>query len=500
MLQLARNAWLSWSTNSNAHSDYNRALLALLRTWPTHHEGAFAPRDISEDNHRIRIGVEWVAPDFSRDYFDQVLITDALQFKGFRHYQPTGWGQPLIGIATNRGLLPEESYFPPEGIVRPLTAFLDFSSETNGSGSPTLKIFQPDRQPVAEICGKPVDLAADLSAAYGVLLSRTKLKGAGLRAFLNRKALGREAGIFLLEPFHPDKIPVLMIHGLASSPLAWEELTDALWANPELRSRYQVWHYFYPTTFPYLHSAAELQDNLDELRAYFDPNHSSLAFRHMVIVAHSMGGLLARRLVTESRDTLWTNAFTRPLVQLNCTPTERATLRHYFFFHPEPGIERVIFLATPHRGSDLAASWEGRVGRTLADHDTEFDDFFGRIARKNADGLTERMRLWSKRHRLTSVQVLSPENPVLRAMAAEPIAAGVHVHNIVGNQGKNRGENSSDGVVSYRSAHLTEAESELVVPCGHAVNRHPLAVAEILRILRAHARDGESKTNAAVSD
>jgi pimeloyl-ACP methyl ester carboxylesterase len=490
-IQRAYRAWDGASTNDPSHlslavREYNEALLELLRSWPRGEHGQFVPWHFESSNRLYQMGVQWAAPDYPPDYFDQIVPAEALKFKGISHYAPTGWGQPLVGVVTNRGLLPEEAYFPPEGIVRSLTAMLDFGVAESGRSLATLVLYQPDRQPEVEIAGQPQPLAADYSAAYAVLLSRTKLKGSGLRAFLNRQAFGREAGIFLMEPYRPDKIPVLMVHGLASSPLAWAELTDALWANPALHAHFQVWHYFYPTTFPYLHSAAELHDNLAEIRSYFDPKRESPAFRHLVVVGHSMGGLLARRLVTESGDTLWTNAFTRPLEQMNCTREERDTLHRYFFFHPDPDVGRVIFMATPHRGSNLAAGWEGRVGRTLADQDPAFANFFRSIALRNPDSMTARMRKWSEKRRLSSVQVLSSENPVLRAMSSLPFAPQVKVNSIVGVREKSQGPNSGDGVVTYDSAHLNEAETEFKVSSGHAVNRHPEAVAEVLRILHRH--------------
>lgn len=490
-IQRAYRAWNSVSTNdpapqSLAFREYNEALLDLLRSWPRGEHGQFVPWTFESSNRLYQVGVQWAAPDYPPDYFNQIVPAEALKFKGISHYAPTGWGQPLVGVVTNRGLLPEEAYFPPEGIVRPLTAVLEFPDFRTSNAAPELVLYQPDRQPEVEIAGQLQPLAADYSAAYAVLLSRTKLKGSGLRAFLNRQAFGREAGIFLMEPYRPDKIPVLMVHGLASSPLAWAELTDALWANPVLHAHFQVWHYFYPTTFPYLHSAAELHDNLAEIRAYFDPKRESPAFRHLVVIGHSMGGLLARRLVTDSGDVLWTNAFTRPLEQMNCTREERDTLRRYFFFHPDPDVGRVIFMATPHRGSNLAAGWEGRIGRTLADQDPEFANFFRSIALRNADSMTARMRQWSEKRRLSSVQVLSSENPVLRSMSGLAFAPQVKVNSIVGVRDQSLGPNSGDGVVSYGSAHLDEAETELKVSSGHAVNRHPEAVAEVLRILRRH--------------
>jgi pimeloyl-ACP methyl ester carboxylesterase len=450
-------------------------------------DGSFAPRAISDGTNRIVVPVLWAADDYPSNYFGALIPADGYRFHGLK--QPTliaGWGETLVGVRTNAQLMPEEIYYPPEGIVRPLNALLEFPVQPGDFGPPRLVISEPGRRPPSMGAGGPLDLAFNYTAAYGVLLSHARLRGLGVRAYLHRAAFDREAGIFMLEPYQPDKIPVLMVHGLISTPLAWRELSNELWCDPEIRDHFQIWHYFYPTTYPYLHSSSVLRDNLRDLEGLLDPNGKSAALRNIVIVAHSMGGLLARPLVTDSGDALWTNAFTRAPEQLHGAADELATLRHYFFFKPEPSVRRVIFMATPHRGSDFAATIAGRLGRSLADTDPEFDDFFAAVAAKNTNAFTPTILRWSRQHRLNAVQVLLPENPVLRALAVRPFAPGVHIHSIIGRRGSATGTNSSDGLVSYRSAHLDAAESELVVPSGHAVFRNPAAIAEVKRILREH--------------
>jgi hypothetical protein len=78
---------------------------------------------------------------------------------------------------------------------------------------------------------------------------------------------------------------------------------------------------------------------------------------------------------------------------------------------------------------------------------------------------------------------MSPGNPAIRTLATLPIAPGVTTHSIIAIKGGGSLGERGDGVVTYRSAHLDEAVSELIVQSGHSVQSHPEAIEEIRRIL-----------------
>ena len=86
----------------------------------------------------------------------------------------------------------------------------------------------------------------------------------------------------------------------------------------------------------------------------------------------------------------------------------------------------------------------------------------------------------------TSIRGLSPQNPMIQVLAEIAIDRGVSFHSIIGDRGLGDGEQGSDGVVPYKSAHLERAESELIVPSDHAATAHPLTVLEVKRILNLH--------------
>ena len=76
---------------------------------------------------------------------------------------------------------------------------------------------------------------------------------------LNPDKVKKLAGIYMLEPYQPGKIPVLMVHGLWSSPITWMEMFNDLRGDPELERNYQFWFYLYPTGQPFWRSATQLR-------------------------------------------------------------------------------------------------------------------------------------------------------------------------------------------------------------------------------------------------
>lgn len=102
---------------------------------------------------------------------------------------------------------------------------------------------------------------------------------------------------------------------------------------------------------------------------------------------------------------------------------------------------------------------------------------------------TQRSDFGRPRHRLppgigrsiAKVPCSLAPNPLLESLAALPIR--VPFHSIIGNRGIDDGPESSDGIVSYRSAHLKGAESEKMVPAGDNLLSNAAAISEIKRIL-----------------
>ena len=172
-------------------------------------------------------------------------------------------------------------------------------------------------------------------------------------------------GIYLLDPYEPGKIPVVFVHGLMSSPEAWDNAMNDLRGDPELRKRYQFWMFFYSTGNPILASGARFRKSLSDLRAQLDPERKDPAFDRMVLIGHSMGGLLSRLAIASSGQTLWNTASKVPPEQIEMDPQLKDLMMQSLIFEPVPMVSRVVFVSTPHRGSPLGDELVGRLASKM---------------------------------------------------------------------------------------------------------------------------------------
>ena len=223
---------------------------------------------------------------------------------------------------------------------------------------------------------------------------------------------------------------------------------------------------------PIAYSALVLRDDLAYAREKY-------GFGRVTLIGHSMGGILSRLQVTNSRKVIWDNVFGAKADQLDAQLPADSIVKRALIFQANPAVKRIIFVSTPHRGSALASGGIGALGARLIRLPFKLvsavpKTVFAALA-PNSDP--------NKARPPTSISGLSPKNPVLLAMDKLPIEAP---HNsIIGDRGRGDTPNSSDGVVPYWSSHLDSAQSEVIVPTDHGAMKSPKAVAEIHRILLA---------------
>ncbi len=421
--------------------------------------------------------------------FDELIPCDAVRFGGLRgHHRDPGIGAAMIGYRPN-AVAEEKSrieyHYPPEGVVRPVTAVVTFSRTTAGATRPDrveLRLFDPRRSDGIRLTpGRTLPLEVDWSAPYAYLMSKTELKGLGYLGTRKPARAVERQRVYLLEPYDPDKIPLLMIHGLLSSPLTWIELTNDLNADRRVRDRYQVWHAMYPAGLPYLWNASEMRREIELLRKKVDPTGDDPASRQMVIVAHSMGGLITKTLVSESGDVIWDAVFTVPPDELDVSEEDRERLREIFMFRPLPYVSRALFIAVPHRGSSIADGFVGWLGKSLIKLPEEFVRLFRSVTRQNPEAVRPEMRKMLAKGGPSSIQALSPNHPVLGVLADLPVDPRIPFHVLHGDRA---GRGETDGVVPGWSSRMQGAASEATFESGHDVHAQALAVREILRILR----------------
>ncbi len=427
----------------------------------------------------FELEVDWQASThWELEDFDRWVCADTLRFTGLRnrHRRP-GVGVPLVVQRDgSRGLPPDRSHLTPEAVTRAATVVLFPSKDGDKRG--TLRFFDPRTTPRIEVHpGVTVPLAADFTAPFGYLLAQANLHEYENRSFFYA-TVDDHGGLFLLEDYDPSRQPIVMVHGLWASPLTWRDLTNDVFGDPTLNTRYQVWHYMYATGAPLLENARLLRETLEQARKDLDPEGDDYASQEVLLIGHSMGGLLTRMALLTTGDSIWNTLFDRPFsaIATQLDDQDEKLARRLYFWKPLPYVKRAIFIAAPHRGSDLADSWIGRLGSSLMYAPKKLRKFVDRV----------RSRTGVQVEIPTSVDELSGLHPVMRSLATLPLAPATAYHSIMGNvSGSQKSEDWTDGIVPYSSSRLDGAASELVIhEADHGVHFDPRASAEVRRILR----------------
>ncbi|MGE4503564.1 MAG: esterase/lipase family protein [Thiomicrospira sp.] len=421
---------------------------------------------------------------------DDVQAASSLTFSGLRNqYKQQGLGAGLVAIT--RALPPTSADPRPwsETPFSPLTSLLVFDGADRASLLQTRQAFihgfDPYQATQVELMGERIPLEADFTSPYGLWLARSNFASQPFLTLLGWDDGLQEPHIFLMQPYDPNRKIIVMLHGLASSPQAWVNVANDLLGDDVLRAHYQIWQVYYPTNVPLMFNRLAIQQALEDALQYFDPQGIYPASQDMVLIGHSMGGVLSRLLVSTSPPSQW-----QRLVAHYHLSGERLVRAEQHFedlvvFEPTPQVSRAIFISAPHRGTPIAA---GQFARWLAglvklpgvliSRTTELMSLLA-----NPDG---EVAMPIKRS-LNSIDNLSEDNPFLRMTVALPISPRVTYHTIMGvDNSSGYLEETGDGVVPYSSAHLSGAASEKLIAGGHSIQEAPQAIGEIRRILLAH--------------
>ncbi len=339
-----------------------------------------------------------------------------------------------------------------------------------------IEIVEALEQETVSMGGNTWPLAADFTAPLAMTLTELETEKLAIPRLLRPAEFAATTRIARLEPYDPKKTVVLLVHGLASAPTTWFTLLNHLRSDPAIRDNFQFWLYSYPSGYPYSYSAAILRQELDEVEKHYPMR------RKMIVIGHSMGGCISRVLITDSEKRIWNAMFTVPPEQMDLTPDHKHILTESSIFEHRPEIGRVIFISTPHRGSDLASNWIGRTFTRLV----KLPDTFRSVGAEEARYTKQRAGEKHLDRFPTSIDTLAPDNDFVAALKAVPITEGIPYHTIAGDRGRGDSPNSSDGVVPYWSSHQPGARSEKIVPTDHGAHEHEDAIAEVARILHEH--------------
>jgi pimeloyl-ACP methyl ester carboxylesterase len=415
-----------------------------------------------------------------------------LEVRGLRNtYRKAGIGAALsarVERVTNESA---HGWITPNAQV-PITAFVRFDDPRRAMGDGqlhgTVELYDDDRTTTVQVGSYCVPLEADPSVALAYRLEDSPLWDFEIAGFRRGdfSSLGADksddiSGLFVLHPYHPNQIPVVLVHGTASSPARWAEMANELLGDPAIGSRYQIWGFIYNSGNPIVLSAMRLRESLKAFLKEVDPENKDPALEQMVVIGHSQGGLLTKMTVVDSGTRFWDYFSKVPFDKADLNPDTREQLRRALFVEPLPFVKRVVFIATPHRGSYLAAN-------PIAKFFNKFINLPGGLAKAAAEVGTVRAPVMLGTPVIpTALDNMDPANPGLNILASLPIAAGVHVNSIVAVKGTGPIENGNDGVVAYKSAHIEGVESELVVRSGHSTQSTPETIEEVRRILYEHA-------------
>jgi pimeloyl-ACP methyl ester carboxylesterase len=437
--------------------------------------------------------------------FDTYYLAYEFGTKGFNnHYSHFGLGVPMIVVRSTTAekqrsikerFLPRFRQTYGTTLITHFSPFISQTSKENPVYRAEINMYDPINTNQVNINGQPVPLENDFTTPLAYMINQTPIPS-GLSGLLDMESWHEVTGMHMLQPYQPGKIPVVFVHGLMSNPETWLPMLNNLMGDPELRKKYQFWFFMYPSGSPILYSASIMRESLKDLNRLYNPDGTQAAFNRMVLIGHSMGGLLSKTMIQSGGDRLYRSVFDTPIEELELPPETKALLRQVFYFEPLPFVKRVVFIATPHRGSGMADNIVGRIGTALVSFPGKLLNFGAEIVStaavkplKAISGDTETDIDRQIESIPTSIDGLSASNPVLLTLTETPFARGVPYHSIIGNHEAADTPGGTDTVVPYVSSHLEGADSEKIVHADHGAHKHPLAVLEVQRILMLHLKD-----------
>jgi pimeloyl-ACP methyl ester carboxylesterase len=437
----------------------------------------------------VCMGLPWEPRDIGKLF----LTEPSHNGKITNYHASQGFGVPIVAIRQASGCPTAAERFFVKQLPFAATIVLRPASGTNNVGASqvgVLEFYGPLQVRAVTVQGQAVPLARDLSAPFEYQLQTTA--NTGMLGFLDPDVGEGGEGLRFIEPYQPGKIPVVFVHGLLSDPSTWFDMANDLQNQPWFKQHYQIWAFRYPTGKPFVKSAMDLRNQLQQAVTILDPQASDPALRQMVLIGHSMGGLVAKLQVAHSEDRIWNSFAFVPVESLKTSEKTKGMLSERCFFDPQPFVQRVVFVATPHGGSTMAARTVGRIGAALVRPGAETEEIHDQLIEDNPDAFLPQL----SRRAPTSMDMLEPENPALQAIRTLRLAPCVKLHSIIGTGGTMIGDGPGDGVVAVSSALHPGVVSQRFVDATHtSIQRHPDTQIEIQNILQMHL--AENRRNVA---
>lgn len=305
-----------------------------------------------------------------------------------------------------------------------------------------------------------------------------------LAGFLRDEYALKRTGIYFTEPYDPEKIPILFVHGLMSDPYTWKKLTKRLTEDPEITDRYQFWYYAYSTSVPATVAASTLRGHLDGLEEKLrNDGYPSGLNRRIILCGHSLGGVVTKLVISSSGDELWDAAFLKPPRSLRLEPEKIKFLEETFFFEPHPTVARAIIMAAPIRGTVKARTPIAAIGRVLSNEPDFIGELMNDLVEDNSHALRPDFIEAYGKH-FDSITALDPDAPLTSVFAVTSVDPEIPFHSISG-VSPNKRKEQTDGLVPLESTLLEGAVSRVEIESNHAVHEK-VHTAGIVKLILLH--------------
>jgi pimeloyl-ACP methyl ester carboxylesterase len=442
---------------------------------PGHYQLPFGSLDVALDEDSL----EWSGRTLTGFVPTGTLKVDGLQ----NEYRTSGIGAPMAArISAPRS--PQQGFQVAPRLRIPATMLIRVASPreqlASGNVKGTLEVLNIFTSGSVKLGDWEVPVEYDQTAARAVSLVETAIWDNEYRGFLSGTLLEHASTrLVAVEPHRRGRMPVVLVHGTASSPFRWADMVNDLLEDPRIRDNFEFWVFSYETGNPIPYSALLLRDSLEQAIASLGGEAADPALGHVVLVGHSQGGLLVKMLVIDAHDEIWNKFSRRPLEQLRLDNDTRNLVRRALFPVPVKEVDRVIFIATPQRGSYVAAFSLAHLAARLVTLPLLVTKAGAELFKGNGDALIYD----PSKMGMGSIYGMTPGSPLIRGGQDITVAPGVHVHSIIPVQGDGPVELGDDGVVKYESAHIEGVESERIVRSSHSTQSNPVTIDEVRRIL-----------------
>jgi hypothetical protein len=447
-------------------------------------EVELTPRTLALPFGRLELTGEPAELKWGSYVMTRFISVGEYRVRGLRNrYRQPGIGAPLAAEVEPDTTTPRAAKYVPDRVKVAVTAFVRLDNVLEGIASGRLhgrlELYPADEATTVDIDGRRVPLELEFTSTLAYALEGAPVWDTEYGSFFKAQASSR---LVALHPYRPGRIPVVFIHGTASSPARWGEMLNELYNDPPLRNRLQFLFFQYSTSNPILVSAADLRQSLHAVVKDVDPEGRDPALRQMVLIGHSQGGLLAQLMITTSENRFWDGLTKVPFSEIKGPPENRAFLQRAFFFEPLPFVNRTVFIATPHGGSFRVSTLVRAVVQKIVTLPVTMVKGIHDVAQQNPDAVS----LNALGGIPTAVDNMLPNSRFIKTLAARPIAPGVTTHSIIAVLGSGPVTGKTDGIVAYESAHLEGVASEKIVRSDHSTQGHPETILEVRRILREH--------------